>query len=44
MFNEIVVYEKQLDFNTAKQKMSEFLSKYPDHEDAIRENNFLQSR
>lgn len=44
LFNEIVVYEKQLDFNTAKQKMSEFLSKYPDHEDAIRENNFLQSR
>ena len=33
-----------LDFDTAKWKMTEFLEKYPDNEDAVRENNFLQSR
>lgn len=44
LFNEIVIYEKQLDFETAKAKMAEFLKKYPDNENAIRENLFLQSR
>lgn len=44
LFNEIVAYEKQLDFDTAKQKMTEFLEKYPNNEDAVRENIFLQSR
>lgn len=44
LFNEIVVYEKQLDFSTAKEKMAAFLEKYPENEDAIRENTFLQKR
>ncbi|MDD3278794.1 MAG: tetratricopeptide repeat protein [Lachnospiraceae bacterium] len=44
LYNEIVVYEKKLDFATAKAKMTEFLAKYPDNQDAIRENTFLQSR
>jgi len=44
LFNEIVVYEYKLDFETAKAKMAEYLSLYPDDEIAIRENEFLQSR
>lgn len=44
LYNEIVVYEYQLDFVTAKSKMKEFLEKYPGDEDAVRENIFLQSR
>lgn len=44
LFNEIVVYEKKLDFETAKQRMTAFLEKYPDNEAAVRENVFLQSR
>lgn len=44
LFNEIVVYEKQLDFDTAKVKMADFLEKYPDNEAAIHENTFLQKR
>ena len=44
LFNEIVVYEYKLDFETAKEKMQEFLEKYPDNEEAVRENMFLQSR
>ena len=44
LFNEIVVYEYKLDFNTAKEKMQEFLKKYPDNQEAVRENSFLQSR
>lgn len=44
LFNEIIVYERKLDFAAAKTKMAEFLTKYPDNQDAIRENTFLQSR
>ena len=44
LFNEIVVYEKQLDFQTAKEKMQEYLKQYPKDEEALRENEFLQSR
>ncbi len=44
LFNEIVVYEYQLDFETAKTKMAEYLEQYPDDQTAIRENEFLKSR
>jgi tetratricopeptide (TPR) repeat protein len=43
-FNEVVVYERMLDFDTAKTKLSAFLEEYPDNEAAIRENKFLQTR
>lgn len=44
LFNEIVAYEYKLDFETAKTKMSAYLEKYPDDEEALRENEFLSSR
>ena len=44
LYNEIVIYEYQHDFETAKSKMKEFLEQYPGDEDAVRENIFLQSR
>ena len=44
LYNEIIVYEYKLDFEVAKIKMQEFLEKYPNNQDAIRENKFLQSR
>ncbi|MGI6012041.1 MAG: tetratricopeptide repeat protein [Ruminococcus sp.] len=44
LFNEIVVYEYKLDFETAKTKMAEYLEKYPDDQQALRENEFLSSR
>lgn len=44
LFNEIVVYEKKLDFASAKHRMSTYLEKYPADEAAVRENYFLQTR
>ena len=44
LYNEIVVYEYKLDFDTAKEKMAAYLQLYPDDAPAIRENEFLQSR
>lgn len=44
LFNEIVIYERMLDFNMAKQKMQAFVEKYPDNAAARRENLFLASR
>lgn len=44
LYNEIIVYERKLDFETAKQKMKEFLKLYPKNEDAVRENTFLETR
>lgn len=43
-YNEAVIYEKKLDFETAKSKMESFLKKYPDNEEAKREYQFLQTR
>lgn len=43
-FNEIVVYEKKLDFATAKEKAAEYVKNYPADEAGIRENNFLKTR
>lgn len=42
--NEIVVYEKLLDFDAAKVKMEEYLANYPEDEAAAREYIFLKSR
>lgn len=44
LFNQIVVYEKKLDFAQAKTLMTSFLEEFPDNEAAVRENQFLQSR
>ena len=44
LFNEIVIYERMLDFDTAKQKMQAFVEKYPENAEARRENLFLASR
>lgn len=44
LFNEIVVYEKQLDFATALTKAQEYAAQFPDDEDAANELIFLQSR
>lgn len=44
LFNEIVVYEKKSDFDTAKNKMDAYLEQYPADAKAVRENYFLQTR
>ena len=44
LYNEVVVYEKMQDFNTAKIKMASYMELYPDDEDAQKENQFLQYR
>lgn len=44
LYNEIVVYEYQKDFATAKSKMAEYLAVYPEDQDAVRENQFLSTR
>ena len=44
LYNEIVIYEKMLDFNTAKTKMASYMELYPDDVDAQKENQFLQYR
>ncbi|MGN0362914.1 MAG: tetratricopeptide repeat protein [Bilifractor sp.] len=44
LYNEIIAYEKKLDFETAAQKMKSFLQSYPGNTKAVQENLFLQSR
>ena len=44
LFNEIVVYEKKLDFATALSKMQEYIKMFPDDENDAKELTFLQSR
>ena len=44
LFNEIAVYERQLDFATALTKAQTYTELYPDDEAAARELVFLQSR
>lgn len=44
LFNEIVAYEKQLDFTTALTKAQEYVEIFPDDEEAAKELVFLQSR
>lgn len=43
-FNELVCYERKLDFETAKQKAQEYVRNYPSDEKGQRELKFLQSR
>lgn len=42
--NEIVIYEKLADFDTAKEKMEVYLENYPDDEVAAKEYIFLKTR
>lgn len=44
LFNEIVVYEKKLDFNTAMEKVKDYLSTYPEDKAAAKEKAFLETR
>lgn len=44
LFSEIVIYEKQQEYGTAYDKAKEFVEKYPDDEDGIKEMEFLESR
>ncbi|MDD6685787.1 MAG: hypothetical protein PUE47_08405, partial [Lachnospiraceae bacterium] len=44
LFNEIIVYEKKLDFTTALDKAKAFAESYPQNTDAARELKFLQNR
>ena len=44
LYNEIVAYEKKLDFETAKQKAAEFMQLYPDDEAGQKEYDFLSTR
>lgn len=43
-FNEIVVYERKLDFATAKAKAEEYVQRYPSDEAGYREWTFLSTR
>ena len=44
LYNEVVVYEKKLDFATALSKIQEYLKMFPDDENASKELIFLKSR
>ncbi len=44
LFNEIVVYEKQLDFPKALEKAKEYLEMFPEDGAALKEVKFLQTR
>lgn len=44
LYNEIVIYEYQRNFDLAKEKMEQYLAKYPDDAEALRENEFLSTR
>lgn len=44
LFNEIAVYEKKLDFQTALQKANEYLGLYPDDKTVKKELAFLKTR
>ena len=43
-FNEIVVYEKKLDFMTARDKCKAYVEKYPTDEAGVKELAFLNTR
>jgi len=44
LFNEIVIYERLRDFETAKEKVTAYLEQFPLDEAAIKEKQFLQRR
>lgn len=43
-YNQIVCYEKQQNWESAKSKMTEYTKEYPDDETAAREAQFLETR
>ena len=43
-FNQIAVYQKQGDFDTAREKLNTYVTKYPQDEDARKELEFLKTR
>lgn len=43
-FEEIVIYEKQQDYENARAKAQEYVEKYPDDENGQREYEFLMTR
>lgn len=43
-FNIIVAYEQLMDMDTAREKLIEYLQKYPDDEAAAKEAEFLETR
>ena len=43
-FNTIVAYEQMGDTETAKSLLAEYISEYPDDEDAAKEAEFLETR
>lgn len=44
LYNQVVAYEYKRDFATARNKITEYLARYPDDENAQREAGFLQNR
>lgn len=44
LFDEIVLYEKALDYETAYEKAKEYVSLYPDDEEGQKELTFLETR
>ena len=44
LFNEMVVYEKKLDFATAQEKAQSYVGMYPEDEEGAKELAFLKSR
>lgn len=44
LFNEIVAYEKKLDFSKAQEKAQSYVGMYPEDQDAAHELAFLKSR
>ena len=43
-FNEIICYERQADWENARQKTAEYLAEYPDDEAVQKEAEFLETR
>ena len=43
-YNRIVCAEKSADWDTAKEKIAEYLETYPDDERAVKEAEFLKTR
>lgn len=44
LYNEMVVYERRLDFETAKERAIQFMELYPDDEEGQKEYDFLITR
>lgn len=44
LFNQIVIYEQMKDYDSARERVSEYLELYPADENVIREKYFLETR